>query len=276
MRRSSVSDFFYLNRDVDDDITATFSKLRAILHEEAIVRKTLEGLFIKQKEEAEESVRRAHEHLAAVYAEQANMRDIIRRESMKASEESMAASTSSLGHLVATEDCQDSVRKGKDQDSAFDHTHTKQGQAFADHNGKMYVDCENLGLQAATYPVSESESTSVFSEQNLITTTPSKRSKKRRGVKSKRHSPTEVLTPVKPLFHTDDEVHEFMDKDIHEDESRLAGMQLEVGGKQVAQEKARAAAEQAESERRGRLIQERLQAQIERLKGNIEKVTAWL
>ncbi|KIM27122.1 hypothetical protein M408DRAFT_330236 [Serendipita vermifera MAFF 305830] len=87
MKNSSISDCCYSEYDVVDDITTTFAKLRTILSEEAITRKKLNELFIKQKEEAEAAVRKAQEHLAFVNDEQANMRDIIRQESEVAKEE---------------------------------------------------------------------------------------------------------------------------------------------------------------------------------------------
>lgn len=82
MRNSSFSDCSYPEHDAVDDISTTFAKLKSILSEEATLRKQLDTLFTKQEEEAREAVRKAQSHLAFVKEEQANMKQIIRQESI--------------------------------------------------------------------------------------------------------------------------------------------------------------------------------------------------
>ena len=77
--------------DTIDQIESEFTKLRGLLSEVATTQKTLDALFIKQKEEAEEAVRKAEQHLAVVIDEQTMMQDILRQESTAVNEVSISS-----------------------------------------------------------------------------------------------------------------------------------------------------------------------------------------
>lgn len=99
MKDSSVSDCSYPEYDIVDDIATTFARLRYILSEEAMLRKQLDALFIKQEEGAERSVRKAQSHLAFVKNEQANKKEVIRQESINAYEIYMALPIGDSGRV---------------------------------------------------------------------------------------------------------------------------------------------------------------------------------
>lgn len=83
MKAKSLSEFSGsddLCYGIADKINTTYTRLRAIISEEANVRETLRALFFQQKEEANEAVRRAQEYLAFVNNGQARMKDVLRKE----------------------------------------------------------------------------------------------------------------------------------------------------------------------------------------------------
>ena len=69
-----------------DDIASTFAELREVISREAALRKTLDELFVKKKEDAEEALRKAQMHLKRVKTEELEMRAVLRAESAAASE----------------------------------------------------------------------------------------------------------------------------------------------------------------------------------------------
>ena len=78
----SVSDFSCVGsiaNDIRNDINSTITRLKAIIEEEASLRKTLHALFLKRKEEAIERVRIANLHLDLVNQEEASFIENLKR-----------------------------------------------------------------------------------------------------------------------------------------------------------------------------------------------------
>jgi hypothetical protein len=72
---SSLSDIGY------DPITSTFAKLRAVICQEASLRKELDLLFVNRTEDAHIAVQNAQNHLEMVKTQEAHMREILKTES---------------------------------------------------------------------------------------------------------------------------------------------------------------------------------------------------
>ena len=73
MKRPSISDCSYLEstaHNIRDEIDSTIARLKAVMEEEASLRKALHALFLKRKEEAIERVRIANLHLDLINQEE--------------------------------------------------------------------------------------------------------------------------------------------------------------------------------------------------------------
>jgi hypothetical protein len=69
-----------------DPISSTFAKLRTVISQEASLRKELDELLGKRTEAAHIAVQNAQSHLELVKTQEAQMREILKKESATANE----------------------------------------------------------------------------------------------------------------------------------------------------------------------------------------------
>ena len=86
MTKAPSSTFSFVEPTSCDDIASTFAELREVISREAALRKTLDELFVKKKEDAEEALRKAQMHLKRVKTEELEMCAVLKAESAAASE----------------------------------------------------------------------------------------------------------------------------------------------------------------------------------------------
>jgi hypothetical protein len=73
-----------------DPISSTFAQLRAVISQEASLRKKLDELFGKRTEAAHIAVQNAQSNLELVKTQEAQMREILKKESAAAKEVSVS------------------------------------------------------------------------------------------------------------------------------------------------------------------------------------------